>query len=291
MMKYLNTRWGVRHVLFVDDLFLASRLRTTEICNLIIESGLKMTWSCAARVDTVRPDLLDLMKRAGCWQISFGLETGSDEMLQKMDKCARVAKSEQAVAWTADAGIRVKGLFMLGYPGETTQSIELTKEFVHRIPMTIMNLTKFTPYPGSPVYRELYGTSIRDDHWEKMNGMNFVWAPEGISVAELDRHYMDVISSFYRQKRVRRSYVRTSLRHPIHLGRLIRCGVGFGLAKVKSFVTGRHGLLVRGDETSLDLTTGHHPNQHSDVTPAPVVQLNISSRSRQRHDASLETIN
>jgi len=70
--------------------------------------------------------------------------------------------------------------------------------------MTIMNLTKFTPYPGSPVYRELYGTSIRDDHWEKMNGQNFVWAPDGISVQALDRHYQDVINWFYTQKRVRR---------------------------------------------------------------------------------------
>ncbi|MBC8108852.1 MAG: B12-binding domain-containing radical SAM protein, partial [Anaerolineae bacterium] len=300
MMKHLNTRWGVRHVLFVDDLFLASRLRTTEICNLIVESGLRMTWSCAARVDTVRPDLLDLMKRAGCWQISFGLETGSDEMLQKMDKCARVAKSEQAVEWTNAAGIRVKGLFMLGYPGETNESIEMTKQFVRRIPMTIMNLTKFTPYPGSPVYRELYGTSIREDHWEKMNGMNFVWAPEGISVEALDRHYLDVISSFYRHKRVRRAYVRLSLKHPSHLRRLIRCGIGFGFAKAKSFITGRHGLLIEGTETSLDLTADHqpkamasdalanllehdheHPHDHAESNGPDVIQVSISSRVRE----------
>jgi hypothetical protein len=212
-------------------------------------------------------------------------------MLQKMDKCARVEKSEQAVQWTNAAGIRVKGLFMLGYPGETNQSIEMTKEFVQRIPMTIMNLTKFTPYPGSPVYRELYGTSIREDHWEKMNGMNFVWAPDGISVESLDRHYMDVISSFYRQKRVRRSYVGTSVKHPIHLRRLIRCGVGFGLAKAKSFVTGRRGLLIKGDETSLDLTSDHQTksttgdasccSQDHEHEPA-MVQVSISSQSRER---------
>src|SRR4051812_29584433 len=254
MMKHLNTTYGVRHVLFVDDLFLASRPRTQELCDLILADGLKMTWSCAARVDTVKPDLLALMKRAGCWQISYGLETGSDEMLRKMDKYARVAKSEQAVRWTAEAGIRVKGLFMLGYPGETGESIEMTKEFVRRIPMTIMNLTKFTPYPGSPVYRELYGTSIRDDHWEKMNGMNFVWSPEGISVDELDRHYLDVIKSFYRQKRVRRAYVKTSFQHPEHLIRLARCGLGYAMAKSKSFLSGRHGLMTRGDEVRLDTT-------------------------------------
>jgi radical SAM superfamily enzyme YgiQ (UPF0313 family) len=181
MMKHLNTKYGVRHVLFVETCSLPRACGRRSLCNLIIDSGLKMTWSCAARVDTVKPDLLALMKQAGCWQISYGLETGSDEMLRKMDKYARVDKSEQAVNWTAAAKIRVKGLFMLGYPGETGESIEMTKSFVRRIPMTIMNLTKFTPYPGSPVYRELYGTSIRDDHWEKMNGMNFVWSPPGIT--------------------------------------------------------------------------------------------------------------
>ena len=251
-MQYLQKTWGVRHVMFVDDLFLASRQRTTELCNLILENNFKMTWTCDARVDTVKPDLLDLMKRAGCWQISFGLETGSDEMLRRMDKSARVEKSERAVNWSAEAGIRVKGLFMLGYPGETPESIEMTKAFVRRIPMTIMNLTKFTPYPGSPVYRELYGTAIRDDHWEKMNGMNFVWAPDGISVEELDRHYQEVIGWFYKQKRVRRRYVRESFRNPGHVVRLVRAGVGYAGAKAKSYLRGRGGLLVERDEQHLD---------------------------------------
>jgi radical SAM superfamily enzyme YgiQ (UPF0313 family) len=252
MMQYLQKRWGVRHVMFVDDLFLASRQRTTELCELILANNFKMTWSCDARVDTVKPDLLQLMKRAGCWQISFGLETGSDDMLRRMDKSARVEKSERAVNWSAEAGIRVKGLFMLGYPGETNESIEMTKAFVRRIPMTIMNLTKFTPYPGSPVYRELYGTAIRDDHWEKMNGMNFVWAPEGITVEELDRHYQDVIRWFYGQKRVRRQYVKETFRNPGHLLRLARAGAGFAGAKVRSYVRGRRGLLIDRKETNLN---------------------------------------
>ena len=268
MMKYLRQRWGVRHIMFVDDLVLASRQRTTELCEMILADGLKMTWSCDARVDTVKPDLLQMMKKAGCWQIAFGLETGSDEMLIRMDKSARVAKSESAVEWTNAAGIRVKGLFMLGYPGETAESIDLTKDFVRRIPMTIMNLTKFTPYPGSPVYRELYGTSIRDDHWEKMNGMNFVWAPDGITVEELDRHYLELIAKFYRQKTVRRQYVKLSFRHPGHLKRLIRCGVGFAAAKAKSVLRGRRGLLIEGNETNLD-TRPTSPGTAEPGTSAP----------------------
>jgi radical SAM superfamily enzyme YgiQ (UPF0313 family) len=169
-----------------------------------------------------------------------------------MEKYARVERGEQAVKWTHEAGIRTKGLFMLGYPGETPTSIELTKAYVKRLPMHVMNLTKFTPYPGSPVYQELYGTKIRDDHWERMNGMNFVWAPDGISVEQLDREYQQVLRAFYNRKEVRHEYVRMSVQNPMHLWRLVWSGAGFFKAKAKSYATGRRGLLTEANHVRLD---------------------------------------
>jgi hypothetical protein len=75
------------------------------------------------------------------------------------------------------------------------------------------------------------------------------------------------------------------LRHPIHLKRLIRCGVGFGLAKAKSFVTGRRGLLINGDETSLDLTSGHQRSEQP-REQGEMVQISISPRVRERAEAA-----
>ncbi|MEM1436123.1 MAG: radical SAM protein [Pseudomonadota bacterium] len=233
MMRYLKTEFGIRHILFVDDLFTASRKRTTELCNLIIDNGLDMTWSCASRVDVIKPDLLALMKRAGCWEMSFGLESGSDELLRKMDKSAALEKSVKAIEWTHAAGIRSKGLFMLGYPGETPDTIAQTRAFVRRIPLTIMNLTKFTPYPGSPIYKEIYGTSIRDDHWEKMNGMNFVWTTEGLTEAQLNRAYRDILVGFYTQHRVGKQYFLSTLRYPRHLLRLLRFFAAMGSSRIR----------------------------------------------------------
>ena len=244
MIEHLHAKWGVRHIMFVDDLFLASRTRVTEFCERLLATGLDITWTCTARVDTVKPEVLALMRKAGCWEISFGLETGSNELLVKMDKDARVEESEQAVKWTHAAGIRTKGLFMLGYPGETPETIEKTKDFVRRIPMDIMNLTKFTPYPGSPIYVDLYGTKIRPDHWQKMNGMNFVWSPEGISIEELDREYQQLLMAFYRRPKVGWHYLSMALAHPEHILRLSRFGAGAAWAKTKSLFTGRKGLLV-----------------------------------------------
>ena len=252
MMKHLHEKYGIRHIGFVDDLFLASKVRVTELCELLLESGLKITWSCTARVDTVKPDVLKIMKQAGCWEISFGLETGSNELLKKMDKLAEVEKSAQAIKWTDEAGIRTKGLFMLGFPGENENTIRQTKHFIRNIPMTIMNLTKFTPYPGSPIYRDLYGTNIRDDHWKKMNGMNFVWAPEGVTVKELDRHYQEILKAFYRRPSIGHYYMKLTLQYPNHFMRLMRFALGFFKAKLASILAGRGGLLVKEYEPDLD---------------------------------------
>jgi anaerobic magnesium-protoporphyrin IX monomethyl ester cyclase len=221
IMQHLQNTYGVKHILFVDDLFTASKKRTTELCELIIDSGMDITWSCASRVDVVKPETLALMKKAGCWEISFGLESGSNELLQKMDKSASLDKSIQALQWTHDAGIRSKGLFMLGYPGENHETIAQTREFLKTIPLTIMHLTKFTPYPGSPIYRDLYGTNIRDDHWEKMNGMNFLWTPEDLTQQELNSSYRKLLTGFYRQPRVSWYYTKFTFKHPRHFFRLI----------------------------------------------------------------------
>jgi anaerobic magnesium-protoporphyrin IX monomethyl ester cyclase len=235
MMKHLHKTYGIRHIMFVDDLFVASRIRVLKLCDLIIESGFKITWSCTARVDTVKPDVLKRMKQAGCWEISFGLETGSNELLKKMKKAVRVEKSEQAIKWTHEAGIRAKGLFMLGYPGETLDTIQMTKALVKRLPLTTMHLSKFTPYPGSAIYRSLYGTNIKDEHWERMNGMNFLWVPDGFTVAELDQAYKKLLLSFYQRPEIRLKYFLLSMIYPQHLLRLMRFGFGYLRAKMVSF--------------------------------------------------------
>ena len=84
-----------------------------------------------------------------------------------------------------------------------------------------MNLTKFTPYPGSPIYRDLYGTNIREDHWQKMNGMNFLWAPEGMTIEQVDEEYRKMLTAFYSQARIPWYYTKFTLRHPRHLLRAL----------------------------------------------------------------------
>ena len=149
-----------------------------------------------------------------------------------MKKSQRVSTAVDAVKWTHEAGIRVKGLFMLGYPGETPETIEMTKEFVQSVPLTTMNLSKFTPYPGSPIYKKLYGTSIREEDWERLNGMNFVYQAEGFEEEDLDREYTEIIKSFYKRPEILWYYTKMSLANLTHLIRLSRFGLGFLGSKI-----------------------------------------------------------
>ncbi len=233
-MKYLSETYGIKHLQFIDDLFVAHNARVVEFSQLLIANKIDMTWSCTARVNTVKPETLALMKEAGCWEISFGLESGSDWLLDEMKKSQRVSTAVDAVRWTHDAGIRVKGLLMLGYPGETKETIELTKEFVKSIPLTTMNLSKFTPYPGSPIYRKLYGASIIESDWERLNGMNFVYKAEGFTEEELDSEYKEIITAFYKRPQILFYYTKMSLYNLTHLKRLLYFFIGFLGTKIKS---------------------------------------------------------
>lgn len=106
-------------------------------------------WICNSRVDTVDPLLLRDMKRAGCWMICYGIESGDDEVLSKNKKGATCEQAKQAVWWTKSAGIKVWGYFMLGLYGDTRESMQRTIRFAKSLPVDIANFAVSAPYPGT----------------------------------------------------------------------------------------------------------------------------------------------
>ena len=236
IMQILQKKYHIQHLQFVDDLFVANQQRINELCDLIIENKFKITWSCTARVDTINFEILQKMKKAGCWEISYGLESGSNKMLKEMKKATKTAQAKKAIQWTNQVGIRSKGLFMLGYPNETEHTIEQTKHFIKSIPLTTMNLSKFTPYPGTPIYIKLYGTSIKDEDWERMNGMNFIYKTENLTMKILDKEYKEILETFYKRKQILLHYFKIGFKYPLHLKRLIQfflCNLKQKLFKIK----------------------------------------------------------
>jgi anaerobic magnesium-protoporphyrin IX monomethyl ester cyclase len=150
-------RYDIREFFIWADTFTADRRYVRELCRAIIESGLRISWTCNSRVDTIDEETLRLMKAAGLWMISYGLESGSDAILAASGKGITVAQSREAVALAHRLGIRVAGHFMFGLPGETEETMAETLVLALTLPIDIVQFYVAAPFPGTALYDEARG--------------------------------------------------------------------------------------------------------------------------------------
>jgi radical SAM superfamily enzyme YgiQ (UPF0313 family) len=148
----VQSRYGIREISFYDDTFTANRKRVEELCRLLISRKIDITWSCFARVDTVEPGLLALMKKAGCHQICYGFESADESILKAVNKKINAAKVAHAVEWTRKAGIDIRGAFMLGNPGETAESLRRTVAYAKQLGIQFAMFNITTPFPGTALF-------------------------------------------------------------------------------------------------------------------------------------------
>jgi anaerobic magnesium-protoporphyrin IX monomethyl ester cyclase len=143
---------GIHNIHMYADLFTVSRDQVVGLCKLIIEQGLKVRWTCNSRVDYVDEEMLQLMGKAGCWMISWGIESASEEILRRARKGAYPDKAEQALRWSKKAGIGNWGYFIIGLPGETEETIRQTIDFAKKLPLDLALFHIAAPYPGTPFF-------------------------------------------------------------------------------------------------------------------------------------------
>lgn len=164
---YLLKKLGMHHIHFEADLFTVDKEFVYDLCNTIIKDGIQIRWSCNSRVDFVDEDELKLMKRAGCFMVAWGLESGSEAVLKRARKGTTVKRIEETIAASHRAGIMNWGYFIIGLPGETVETIGQTIALSKRIPVDIALFHIATPYPGTPFYYEAVANGwIRMDRWE-----------------------------------------------------------------------------------------------------------------------------
>ncbi|MDI7269466.1 MAG: radical SAM protein, partial [Myxococcota bacterium] len=147
-------RHGIRDFYFRADTFTLDRRWVAALCRAILDSGLQVSWGCNSRVDTVDPETLRLMREAGCWIIGFGVESGSDEILERIGKGATVEQARRAVRLCREAGIRPYAFFMLGFPWETERTAAQTLELIRTIGADFIEMNVPVPFPGTPLAEE-----------------------------------------------------------------------------------------------------------------------------------------
>jgi radical SAM superfamily enzyme YgiQ (UPF0313 family) len=203
MIKDLRKRYDIQQIRILDDNFVLLKKHLQEYCHRLIKENLRIKWSCFARADSVEPGLLRLMRRSGCWQISYGIETGAQHIHDLERKRITLGQIEQGIEWTRQAGISTVGFTMIGHPGETVETIKQTIKFCCQLPLDDFKMVYLTPYPSTELYRQAdkYGTLNRD--WRSMNAyLKPCFVPYGLSESDL---------LFYRKLAYIRFYLRPKI--------------------------------------------------------------------------------
>ena len=216
MIRHLQKEYGMREIQFRDDNFLVFKDRLKELCNRIIDEKIDIVWSCAGRVDMINEEMLEFMKKAGCWQIWYGVESGSQKVLDTIKKNTSPEKIRNAINLTKKAGISPCGFFMIGMPNETEEDIKMTIDLLLELPLDEFHMTHLTPLPGSEIHATARDYGEFENDWKKMSVWSTIFVPKGLSKEKLTYYSNLAFKKFYFRPRIIWQYL-LKIRSPRHL--------------------------------------------------------------------------
>ncbi len=198
---------GIKNFLIYDDTFTVDKKRAIEICQKIIQERLKISFSIRTRVDTVNPELLRYLKKAGCSHIHYGIESGSEKILKVINKGINLKQIQDALDWTRKEKIQSLTYFMIGNPEENREDIKQTLKLVESVKTNYAMISVFTPFPKTIFYQKGIEENIFPDLWAEFARnpqMNFqmpTWN-EYFSKKELHQFMMTGYRNFYLKPRI-----------------------------------------------------------------------------------------
>ncbi len=219
---------GVHSVHMYADLFTVSREQVTGICEGILERKLNIRWTCNSRVDFVDPEMLQLMHRAGCWMISWGIESGNREILRRVRKGITPEQVERALRWSREAGIHNWGYFIIGLPGETEETIQETIRFAKKLPLDLALFHIAAPHPGTPFFFEVVenGWFRPGTQWEQVDmDRSTVLDYPNLPAERLEYWARVAFRSWAFRPRPMLTYLKMMLSSPALLGTALRIGL------------------------------------------------------------------
>ncbi|MBW2992607.1 B12-binding domain-containing radical SAM protein [Candidatus Woesearchaeota archaeon] len=199
---------GFKEIHIWDDNFVTNINRAKKICDLIIKRKIKVPWclACGVRVDCIDKEFLIKAKKAGCYSIYFGVETGNEEIHRRINKGIHIDQITKAFAMAKKAKLETVGFFMFGLPGETEETMKETIELARKLDPDYAKVTILVPFPSTPIYEEMCEKGlIKTKDWSKYNfhTASGVYNHENLSWQTLDKYY----NLFYRKFYFRPSYI------------------------------------------------------------------------------------
>jgi anaerobic magnesium-protoporphyrin IX monomethyl ester cyclase len=155
-LEFLNKTYGVTTFTFCDDAFTVDQARTEKLCKEILDRKLQIKWNCGTRVDMLTRDLLVKMKQAGCISVWFGVESGSQQVLDEMKKGITTEQTIKVLGWVREFGLKPVPNVILGFPTETKKSAWKTIHYAEKLSPNDMSFYNIaTPFPGTPMYDQV----------------------------------------------------------------------------------------------------------------------------------------
>jgi anaerobic magnesium-protoporphyrin IX monomethyl ester cyclase len=197
-IKYLHKQYGIRQILFYDDTFTVFKDNVRKLCKMLIKSKMNISWTCFARVDFIDKKQLEFMKKAGCHQIMYGVESVNEQVLKNINKKINPKQVLNAVKWTKEVKIDCRVAFMVGNPGDTKEIIEENIRFVRKLEPDLLIVNITTPFPGTVLFdwakeRDL----ILSYDWDDYNFAKPIMRLENLDEHEIKELYNIMYKSFY----------------------------------------------------------------------------------------------
>lgn len=215
-ITYLKNKYGFKHFNFLDDTFTITKERVTTICQKLLANDLKIHWTCFARVNTLDFETLKIMKKAGCFGIAYGIESGDEKILARIKKNINLDQARKIIKLTKKLGIKTEAYFMIGLPGETEETIKKTIGLAVEISPDFAFFSITTPFPGTEMYDELKKQNlIKDTDWQNYGlHSRFVLRTNNLTPEQLNRYYHQAIKKFYLRPKYIFDVIKRIITHP-----------------------------------------------------------------------------
>lgn len=217
---------GIHDFLFRSELFTQNKRWVTELCDAIAREKLKINWACNSRVDTLTPELLQSMKRAGCWIIAFGVESGDQDTLNRLEKRAVVEDAFKAVKMVREAGLKSSIYLLIGLPWDTEDSVAKQAEFARKLDPDFLEVFYPYPFPGTPLHATAVAEGLIKEGEIPQHAYSEPAMPgHHLSIEALKELRRKMLKQYYLRPRV---VARTlmGVRTPRELVNYVRAGIG-----------------------------------------------------------------
>jgi radical SAM superfamily enzyme YgiQ (UPF0313 family) len=202
-LEWVISEHGVRNFLAWSETFTVNRQYVLDIAGELISRNLDIRWVCNSRVDTVDRELLDTLRRAGCWMMSYGIESASQGILDRAGKKTTPQQAERAVEMARDARLEVTGHFILGLPGETKESIKDTIKFARDLDLDFAQFYCAVPFPGSQLFAEAQKNKwINTNDWARFEQHSSALNTKNLKAEEVMAFRREAYRRFYLRPQV-----------------------------------------------------------------------------------------